>query len=186
LVLASASPRRKELLSELVGSFLIDPADLDEDALTIKDPRETAERLAEAKARLVALDHAEDFVLGADTVVACRGVQLAKPNTDAEACAMLGLLSGKTHQVFTGVALIGPGFERVSSEVTQVTFRSLDEEEISAYVATGDPMDKAGGYGIQGGAKGFVARIEGSFTNVIGLPVDLVREMLIAAKVLDQ
>jgi septum formation protein len=177
-VLASASPRRKELLAQLIPDFIIDPADLDEDSLTTSDPRQTAEALAEAKAKEIHQRHPHALVLGADTVVSCEGRQLAKPATEQEAEAMLQFLSGKTHQVYTGIALVGQTTSDVASDVTHVTFKPLSERQIKQYVATKEPMDKAGGYGIQGGAKEFVERIEGSLSNVVGLPLETLERLL--------
>jgi len=178
VVLASASPRRRELLAEVVPDFTVDVADVDEEALTVADPWATAEGLALAKARAVLQRNSEAIVIGGDTVVAIPSgeggnhVQLAKPRSVAEAREMLRQLSGRTHLVITGVCLAQMEGERTFSETTEVTFRTLGETEIVAYVATGEPMDKAGAYAIQGGAADFVAKREGSLSNVIGLPVE--------------
>lgn len=182
VVLASASPRRQELLKQLFSEFEVIPADLNEDALTVKDPWETAKRLALAKAKAVAVQRPDALVIGSDTVVALPSfestIQLAKPADDQDAVRMLAALSGKSHWVITGVALVSPDFEVVDADETSVTFRDLEQSEIEEYVATGEPMDKAGAYAIQGGAAGFVANTKGSLSNVIGLPLEQVQRML--------
>ena len=171
VVLASASPRRKELLARLVPEFEIVVSDVDEEALTVEDPFLTAERLAEAKARAVALLRPDALVVGADTVVSLDGVQFAKPLDADDARRMLRALSGRTHDVVTGVSLVSLEWTTTFHCLTKVTFRPLSSAEIDAYVATGEPMDKAGAYSIQGGARGFVAERKGSESNVIGLPL---------------
>ncbi len=182
VVLASASPRRRDLLRELVPEFTVDPADVDEDALTDDDPWVTAQRLAREKALAVRERHPDALVIGGDTVVALEGEagwsQLAKPLDEADARRMLGLLSGRTHTVITGVCLVWPGGLSAFTEATRVTFKAMSEGEIGAYVATGEPMDKAGAYGFQGGARPFVERVEGSVSNVIGLPLERLEEAL--------
>lgn len=175
IVLASGSPRRRELLSQIVKEFEVVVADVDEESLTVDDPYETAERLAEAKARAVARRRPEALVLGGDTVVALDGEQFAKPRDAEEARRMLRALSGRTHVVATGVSLVSSRGVHTFHEKTWVEFRELSDQEIDAYVATGEPMDKAGAYAIQGGAAGFVVRREGSESNVIGLPMERLR-----------
>lgn len=187
LVLASGSPRRKELLATVVPDFTVELSHVDEDALTDFDPWKTAEILAVAKARAVfqaraARGEPPAIVLAGDTVVALidpgEETQLAKP-TDAEAAVrMLRRLSGRSHVVITALAVCAPESELCKIDTARVTFRVLEEQEIRAYVATGEPMDKAGGYAIQGGASGFVARLEGDIETVIGLPTRLVRKLL--------
>ena len=178
VVLASGSPRRRELLARLVPEFEVVVADVDEEALTVADPFETAERLAEAKARAVALLRPGCLVVGGDTVVAVDGEQLAKPRDPEDARRMLRALAGRRHVVATGVSLVSPQGVQTFHERTWVTFRPLTEGEIEAYVATGEPMDKAGAYAIQGGAAGFVAQREGSESNVVGLPLERLAEAL--------
>jgi septum formation protein len=182
LVLASASPRRRELLGRIVRAFEVVVADVDEDALTVADPWQTAERLAEAKAVVVAAGHPKALVIGSDTVVAFQGVggwtQLAKPADPEDAVRMLLTLSGQTHVVITGVSLVQGAEVDTFSVTSRVTFRSLEPEEVRAYVATGEPMDKAGAYAIQGGAAKFVERLEGSLENVIGLPLEELQKRL--------
>lgn len=175
IVLASASPRRQTLLRRLFPDFTVDPADLDEDALTQPNPVATAEALALAKARWVATRHPEAVVIGGDTVVALGresgSRQLTKPRDIEDARAILRTLSGRSHVVITGMALVGRGKEHTFHEISTVTFRPLSDAEIDAYVATGEPMDKAGAYASQGGAAAFIERLEGDLDNVIGLPV---------------
>ena len=173
VVLAIGSPRRRELLARLIPEFEVLVADVDEEALTVPDPFETAERLAEAKARAVARLRPEALVIGGDTVVALGETQLAKPKDEADARRMLRALSGRRHVVATGVSLVSPQGVETFHDRTWVVFRDLTDDEIAAYVATGEPMDKAGAYAIQGGAAGFVASREGSESNVIGLPLEL-------------
>ncbi len=174
LVLASASPRRRELLATLGLVFEVRPSDLDETPRPGEAPEALAIRLALAKARAVA--RAGELVLGADTVVALGDEPLGKPADAAEARAMLTRLSGRSHQVWTGVALVetGPGRQRTAAGAarTEVDFRPLDAAEIDAYVASGEPLDRAGAYAIQGGAAGFAERLEGSWSNVVGLPLE--------------
>lgn len=178
VVLASGSPRRKDLLARLVPVFEVVTSDVDEEALTVSDPIATAERLAEAKARAVAALRPEALVIGADTVVFLGETQFAKPQDAADARRMLRALSGRTHVVATGVCLIGPQGSETFHDETLVVFRDLSDAEIEAYVATGEPMDKAGAYAIQGGAAAFVVRREGSESNVIGLPLERLRDFL--------
>lgn len=178
LVLASASPRRQELLRNAGISFTVRPADIDETPLAGESPRNCAERLALEKARTVHRLKPQDYILAADTVVIVDDAMLGKPRDPADAARMLRLLSGRTHQVTTGVCLITPAAEDVFSETTVVTMRELSDEEIDAYVATGDSLDKAGAYGIQGIASRWIPRIEGDYSNVMGLPVAMVYDRL--------
>ena len=184
VVLASGSPRRHVLLAELIEEFEIVVPDIDETAFTVEDPIQTACELAFRKASAVGVGvgRPESYIIGADTVVAFNSPigwnQLAKPADEAEAVQMLSALSGRTHIVVTGVAILTPYKSSSMHEVTEVTFRELSRAEIEAYVATGEPMDKAGGYGIQGGAADFVTSIDGSLSNVIGLPIERLEEML--------
>jgi len=193
LVLASASPRRQELLRHAGISFVVQPADLDETPLPAESPRQCAERLAREKALAVWRSRPADQVLGADTVVAVNGEILGKPIDAADAARMLHALSGRVHEVITGVCLVTPTMAdkdqphgradencevRTSSELTIVTLRSISDDEIQTYVATGEPMDKAGAYAIQGGAAPWIPQIDGDYSNVVGLPVGLVSRML--------
>jgi nucleoside triphosphate pyrophosphatase len=178
LVLASASPRRSELLRNAGIRFLVDPAHLQEAPAEHEGPPEYAQRLAREKALAVFTRHPASAVLGADTVVVIDRHLLEKPTHQQDAARMLRLLSGRTHQVITGVCLVAAGFERTEAETTQVTFSVLAEEEIASYVATGEPMDKAGAYAVQGVASRWVKRIEGCYFNVVGLPVPRVYRLL--------
>ena len=172
LVLASASPRRIELLAQVgIVPDHIDPADIDETPLKGETPPRLAARLATTKAQVVAARRPEAVVIAADTVVAVGRRFLEKAADEAEATRFLKLLSGRNHRVFTGVAVVRNG--RVSSRVneTRVTFKPLSQAEIAAYVAGGDWRGKAGGYGIQGPAAAFIQRIVGSHSSVMGLPL---------------
>lgn len=185
LVLASASPRRRRLLAELGVPFEARATDSDETPVDGESPRELVVRLALAKARAAA--RPGEIALGADTEVAVDGRVLGKPADAGDARRMLRLLAGRTHEVWSGVALVAasetgePAREWTGSRRSRVTFRALDDVEIDAYVATGDPFDKAGAYAIQGGAAGFVAAVDGDVDNVVGLPLALVRELFAAA-----
>jgi len=185
LVLASASPRRQELLRNAGIEFVARPADVDESVLPEESPGAYVSRLARAKARAVwqKLPSTGDsrrstYVLGADTTVVIEGLILAKPENAEDAKRMLRLLSGRTHEVLTGVHLAGTGVDDTRMETTRVTFDVLSEDDIAMYVAHGEPMDKAGAYAIQGIASRWIPRIEGCYFNVVGLPVPLVCRML--------
>ncbi len=178
LVLASRSPRRVELLTRARYRFEVAPADIDERRLEGEPPRDLVRRLAREKAAAVSLRHPGAIVLGADTVVVIDGAVLGKPADDADAARMLRRLSGRAHEVLTGVALRAPHGCRAGVRSTRVFFRTLGPEEVAWYVASGEPADKAGGYAIQGRASRFVTRIEGSYANVVGLPVELVDRLL--------
>ncbi|HXX00154.1 MAG TPA: Maf family protein [Candidatus Acidoferrales bacterium] len=187
LVLASASPRRQELLRSAGIPFSVEPANVDETPFAGESPRDCAERLAREKALAVFAARPHDRVLGADTVVAVDETILGKPVDGEDAARMLRLLSGRVHRVITGVCLVeaGPGRQgsggshiTTASETTLVTMNELSEEDIRGYVATGEPMDKAGAYAIQGMAARFIPRIEGDYSNVVGLPVALVLRIL--------
>jgi septum formation protein len=184
LVLASASPRRQELLRNAGISFTVQPADVDETPLPGEPPRECAERLARDKALAVWRLRPQDVVLGADTIVVVDEAILGKPINAADAARMLRQLSGRVHRVITGVCVVpaaaaGENQEpRTDSEITLVTMDDLSDDEIRDYVATGEPMDKAGAYAIQGMASRWIPRIEGDYSNVVGLPVALVYRML--------
>lgn len=188
LVLASASPRRQEILRNAAIPFVVQPSDIPEIPLPGEAPRTYAERLAREKALAVAQLRAQDVVLGADTVVVVQAEILEKPKDASDAARMLRLLSGKTHEVITGVCLVKPGTVNreltTGLESTLVTMGALSEEEIRAYIATGEPMDKAGAYAIQGIASRWITRIEGDYFNVVGLPVALVYRMLLECKIL--
>jgi septum formation protein len=183
LILASASPRRRQLLRDAGIPFTVQPADIDETPLAGESPRACAERLAREKAGAVGKNQPQEFILGADTIVVVDEIILGKPRDAADAARMLRMLSGRQHSVITGVCLIGPLFEVVSCETTLVNVSKISDDEIRGYVATGEPMDKAGAYAIQGIASRWISRIEGDYSNVVGLPVARVYEMLKAAGV---
>ncbi len=177
-MLASGSPRRKELLARLVPAFEVLVSDVDEENLTVADPIETAERLAEAKARAVFALRPGALVIGADTVVFLGEEQFAKPRDAEDARRMRRALSDRTHVVATGVSLVSAEGVRTFHDRTEVSFRELTDAEIDAYVRTGEPMDKAGAYAIQGGAAAFVAERRGSESNVVGLPLERLEALL--------
>jgi septum formation protein len=185
LVLASASPRRRELLAAAGVPFVVAHADLDESVRPGELPEAYVVRLAEAKARAVAVHHPGAWVLGADTTVVVDGAILAKPEDAADAARMLEQLQGRAHDVLTGVALVGPASCDVALDRTVVWFAPMTADEIAGYVASGEPMDKAGAYGIQGLASRWITRVEGSYPNVVGLPVALVYGLLVRRGVLD-
>ena len=178
IILASASPRRKELM-ELAGyDFEVICADIVEVVPEEAMPQEVVMSLALQKAQAVAAEHKKAVVIGSDTVVALDGKILGKPHSEQEACEMLRSLSGRTHKVFTGVAIVCGGKVKNFFDETDVEFYSLGDDEIKKYVATGEPTDKAGAYGIQGKGSVLVKRINGDFFSVMGLPIaKLYREM---------
>ena len=170
LILASASPRRKELLGLFHIPFTIRVADIDETMDHTKTPFDEVARVSRLKALAVERQRS-DVVVAADTIVVCEGKVLGKPGTEAEAVEMLSLLSGRDHQVMTGCTVLTGDRVETFTEVTDLHFRPLSRKEIENYVATGEPMDKAGSYGIQGGAALFCERMVGDYYNVMGLPV---------------
>lgn len=174
MILASQSPRRQQLLQLVLPSFSVQTANVEESGVVAKSPALLAEKLAQAKAYTVSLHNPEEWVLGCDTVVDLKGVPLGKPENEASAVQMLTALSGKTHLVHTGVCIFAPREKNPVSlfvQTTKVTFSTMTQEEILAYVRTGDCFDKAGGYGIQGQMARFIPKIEGCYYNVMGLPV---------------
>jgi septum formation protein len=178
LVLASASPRRQELLARLGIAFTVVPSDIPEEH-PAAPPADAIAAVALAKARAVALRLSSDaVVLGADTEVVLDGRLLGKPRDAADAVRILRELRGRAHEVITGVALVARGGEEATSVTTRVTMRDYDTPEIEAYVATGEPIDKAGAYGVQGLGARLVARVDGCLTNVVGLPISTTRELL--------
>ncbi len=181
-VLASSSPRRLALLQQ-VGHQpdTIVSADIDETPIPGEAPRALAARLAEHKADVVATQHPNDVILAADTVVACGRRVLAKPRNEKDARDFLELLSGRRHRVYGGICVISPDQRLQRVVETVVTFKRLSPTELDVYLATGDWQDKAGGYGIQGAAGAFVKRINGSYTNVVGLCVFTAHNLLTAA-----
>ncbi|EEL49112.1 MULTISPECIES: Maf family protein [Bacillus cereus group] len=178
LILASGSPRRKELLELADVSFEIVVSEIEETIGAYSSPADIVMSLALQKASAVAENHDECVVLGADTIVTYESRILGKPTDEKEAKEMLQLLSGKTHEVYTGVALISKEKTVTFYERTEVTFWELTEEEIDAYIASKEPLDKAGSYGIQGKGSIFVQHIQGDYYSVVGLPIArLVREL---------
>ena len=175
LILASASPRRRELLTQAGYVFDVEPAEIDETPHAQETPGAYVQRLAEEKAQAVLAKHAafhgKLIVLGADTTVVCGGEILAKPESAADARRMLRLLSGRTHQVLTGVAAATREGIVSAVESTEVVFAEIPEAELERYCATAEPLDKAGAYGIQGYAARWIPRIEGDYFNVMGLPI---------------
>ena len=177
LILASQSPRRKELLGLFHIPFTVRVADIDETMDPQGSPREEVAKVSLRKARAIPRE-ADDVVIAADTIVVCDGRILGKPKDEDDAVAMLRLLSGRDHQVMTGVTVIRGEAHETLTEVTDIHFRPLSEKEIRSYVATGEPMDKAGSYGIQGGAALFAEKMVGDYYNVMGLPVCRLWQML--------
>ena len=177
LILASASPRRKALLSLFGIPFTVRAADIDETMNPEKPPFDEVARVSRLKALAVSRGE-KDIVIAADTIVVCQGKVLGKPHSEAEAASMLRLLSGRDHQVMTGCTILYGDRAETFTEVTSLHFRPLSEKEIQKYVQSGEPMDKAGAYGIQGGAALFCEKLEGDYYNVMGLPVCRLYETL--------
>ena len=185
LVLASASPRRRELLAQVGFKFDVTPAHIPEDPRAGEDPIAYVTRLAREKAEVVYAELSSKstsqdglVVLGADTTVTLDNHILGKPEDEQDAARMLRMLSGRSHHVITGVAVVTARGAEVAAEVTAVRFLTLTDAEIDAYVATGEPMDKAGAYAIQGLAARWIPRVEGCYFNVVGLPLALVSTLL--------
>ena len=178
VILASRSPRRAELLAAAGFAFEVLAIDVDEAPMAGEDPKAYVVRLAIDKASRVAALRPGEVVLGADTTVVVDGRILGKPADAAEAGEMLRLLRGRMHEVHTGVAIVDASGVRSAADTTRVWFDAMTDEDISAYVASGEPVDRAGAYAIQGLASRFIPRIEGSYTNVVGLPVALVSGIL--------
>ena len=177
LILASASPRRKELLEKFRIPFVIRVADIDEAMDPDRLPSDEVGRVSRLKA-LAVPRQPEDIVIAADTIVVCRNKVLGKPRDEADAKATLRLLSGRDHQVMTGCTVLRGENITTFTEITDLHFRPLRQSEIDAYVASGEPMDKAGSYGIQGGAALFCEKLSGDYYNVMGLPVCRLGEVL--------
>ena len=177
-ILASKSPRRKELLSEIIDNFEIITAEVDETLPEEIHPREGVEILAIRKGEAVAKANPDAIVISSDTLVELGGIPLGKPTDKADATRMLTDLSGKAHNVHTGVAIHHSGRVYSGVATTAVYFREMTEQEIEEYVASGDPMDKAGSYGIQSGGGKFVEKIEGDYDTVVGLSMNLVKNLL--------
>ena len=181
IYLASKSPRRQELLKTIVNDFEVLESNFDEDKIKNKSPKTLVKLLSEGKCKTVfenLLKEEEICVIGADTVVCINNKILGKPKDKIDAKKMLKLLSGKTHEVITGVALFSKDSQIIDYEVSKVTFNKITEEEILEYIKTKEPMDKAGSYAIQGIGSKFVKSYEGEFDNIVGLPMKLVFKML--------
>lgn len=178
LILASGSPRRRELLSKMGYCFETCSPDVDENVAG--HAADIVHTLAVRKARAAAKGYSDGVLIASDTLVSLEGRPLGKPQDEADARRMLRALSGREHEVFTGVCVLDVACGRMEARTvrTGVVFRSLSEDEIDRYVASGEPMDKAGAYAIQGGAGAFVERLDGSFENVVGFPVETVGELL--------
>ena len=181
IILASSSPRRRELMSMIGLTYTIEPSGEEEVQPHGLPPAEFVKTLALQKAQPIAGLHPNDCVVGADTIVFLEGDILGKPHTPDVAKAYLSRMQGKSHVVFTGVAVLKGGRTDVRHCETTVTFAPMTEREIDAYVATGEPLDKAGAYGVQGPGGIFVERVEGNYFNVIGLPLPLLYRMLLEA-----
>jgi len=177
LILASRSPRRRELMGLFHIPFTIQVADIDETMDPAKAPFDEVARVSRAKAEATPRG-GDDVVIAADTIVVCNGQVLGKPKDEADAFRMLRLLSGRDHQVMTGLCVLRGSNAAVCTEVTDIHFRELTDREIRAYIATGEPMDKAGSYGIQGGAALFAEKLCGDYYNVMGLPVCRLGQLL--------
>lgn len=172
LILASASPRRRDLLSTLVADFEVRPADIDERPRKGEAPEDYVLRLALEKARAVADDSPQHWVIGSDTEVVCDGACLGKPRDASQACEMLRLLSGRSHMVYSSVALIAPDSSAETALCpSKVRFDEIPEDWIRGYAASGEPLDKAGGYAIQGRAAAWISNLDGSYSGVVGLPL---------------
>lgn len=186
LILASASPRRQELLKSAGLDFKIIPAHVNENYLAEESPREHVRRLSRDKAMVVARRYPDAFVLGADTIVVIDGIILGKPKNKAQAKKMLGKLSGREHKVFTGFTIVHMVLKVHQTKVVQsaVRFKTIRPEEMAWYIACNEPYDKAGGYALQGRGACFIRSIRGSYTNVIGLPLCEVLETLKKLKVI--
>ena len=178
-VLASGSPRRRELFKLLVSEFEVVPSDIDESVRTDETAESLVRRLSSEKATAVQIIHPTASILAADTVVVCDDQILGKPASAQEASSMLRSISGRSHEVLTGVCLIHSGQSLSDVCITRVQFSALSPREIEAYVASREPLDKAGAYGIQGTGARFIQRIEGCYFNVVGLPVSLVYRMMV-------
>ena len=182
IILASQSPRRYELLKTLTSNFEVMVSQAEEIVDLEKSPIENVKDLAEAKMEWVEKNNRGRFVIGADTVVAFGDEILGKPKDQKDACRILRLLSGNLHQVITGVAALGPGINGfVQAETSTVQFKALADDQIRDYVETGEPMDKAGAYGIQGKGAKLIEFHKGSYSNIVGFPLEIVKPLLIRA-----
>lgn len=172
IILASKSPRRRELLTRMGVEFTVKTSKIDEKMDPFANPADEAARVSLAKAQAVrGTCHPDDIIIGADTIVVCDGLTMGKPRSESEAFSMLRRLSGRDHQVLTGLTVLGGDRTENLTVATTLRFRALSDAEIRNYIATGEPMDKAGAYGIQGLAAMFVVGLDGDYYNVMGLPV---------------
>ena len=178
IILASQSPRRKELLAHITSDFEVMPADIDETVLPGITPEDYVAQMSEQKAAHIFQHHPDHLVIGCDTVVVIDGEILGKPIDQSEAKAMLQRYSNRTHEVLTGLTLLSKDKQITKLAQASVTFYPLEETQIDDYVASGEPMDKAGAYGIQGGASIFVKEIVGDYYAIVGFPIGLVNELL--------
>ena len=187
LILASSSPRRRYLLKQAGLKFSVIPSRFDENSVTLSSPESYVRLLAEGKAKDISMQYPDNWIIGADTIVFIDNSILGKPGSRAEARTMLTRLSGKTHQVITGYCICCKAKDRFFSDSvkTDVHFKKLTEKEINWYINSGEPFDKAGAYAIQGIGTFLVKRINGSYTNVVGLPVCEVLELLISAGIIN-
>ena len=186
IILASQSPRRREILQLMDLPFEVIESHVKEVPPAGATPEELVTALAEQKARAVFAAHPDCCVIGADTVVDLDGRVLGKPHTPARAKEYLHMLQGRSHIVYTGICVLTPGHADIRSARTDVTFRPMSDAEIDWYVGTGDPLDKAGSYGVQGPASLFVDHLEGNYFNIIGMPAPTLYEMLLQAHVIDE
>ena len=172
IILASRSPRRQELLARMGLEFTVKASRIDEKMDPFAHPSDEVARISLAKAQaVVGSCNPEDIIISADTIVVCDGLMMGKPHSESEAFSMLRRLSGRDHQVMTGLTVLGGGRTENLTVTTTLRFRALSDQEIRNYIATGEPMDKAGGYGIQGLASMFVVGLDGDYYNVMGLPI---------------
>lgn len=178
LILASQSPRRRELMKVLKVPYWVRGAEVDESVDPTLPPEEQVAMISRRKAAAAEREQ-EDVLIAADTIVVCQGHVLGKPRDKEQAKQMLSMLSGREHEVMTGVTVVRGRTSETFTEITRIRFRALSEKEIDDYIATGEPMDKAGAYGIQGGAGRFVEKITGDYSNVVGLPMERLRQTLI-------
>lgn len=176
IILASASPRRKELLKKLCDNFIVESCDVEE-IQTADNPKNLAIKNAELKAKFISARHENDIVIGADTIVTLNGKIFGKPADKFGAKKMLRELSGKKHEVITGIAICTENKIFTAAEVTEVFFGEMTDKEISEYVSTGEPLDKSGSYALQGGAAKFIEKINGDWSNVVGLPLYRLRQL---------
>jgi len=179
IILASQSPRRRELIKNLTSHFEVIASEVEEIIDREKTPIENAKNLAKIKMEWVSELYPKRFVIGADTIVALEGEILGKPQNEEDACRILRFLSGKSHQVITGISAVGPGMDFfVKEEISTVQFKILTNDQIDKYVATGEPIDKSGAYAIQGRGAKLIEYYKGSYSNIVGFPLEIVKPLL--------